>query len=141
MFSDDSELSDYNPFAGDSDDDEPPAPPKPDDAPAQKTKRNYFRNAKEEPAVTASVPLTMDPVLAASLRKVAALRDATKKEVLREATEKDVTGEEAQTKNPKAMGMSLGGAGGVYEFDDGDMEWEEEDSMPVGPKKKKRKEK
>ena len=145
MFSDDSELSDYNPFGQDSDDDDDDddddevseRPPKPEVTPSSKQadsakpKRNYFGDTKEPETATSAVPapLTMDPVLAASLRKVAQL--AERKEVLME---------EIQTK-PKPKGMSLGGSGGVYEFEEEDMNWEEEeeDGMQSAPKKKKQK--
>jgi hypothetical protein len=130
MFSDDSELSDYNPHPdSSSDEDEPPPPKSPQPTIETPVKRNYFGDSKPEEEKEEKKPLTMDPAMAALLRKAAALAD--KKGIPEEDAGKAAGGKR----------MGLGGTGGVYEFDevdewDGDLEEEELQS-----RKKRRKEK
>jgi hypothetical protein len=128
MFSDESELSEYNPYASDSDSDyklptNPPNPPQPP------TKRNYFGDTEEPVAEAPSGPLTMDPTIAAALRKAAALAD-------KRGIPEDVSKEE---KKKGLNRMNLGGADGVYEFDEDDTWDGEEEVEEVGKKKRKRK--
>ena len=128
MFSDESELSEYNPYdsASDSDNEPPTKQTKPSQPPA---KRNYFGD-KEAPAEqTPSGPVTMDPTIAAALRKVAALTD--KRTIPEEIVKED--------KKKVLNRMSLGGADGVYEFDEEDTWDAEEEVEEVGKKKRKRK--
>ena len=130
MFSDESELSDYNPYSSDSgsDSDSEPPPVK-DKKPTQlPTKRNYFGDTKTRPEEEASaVPLTMDPTIAAALRKVAALVD-------KRGIPAEVVKEETKGLNR----MSLSGADGVYEFDADDTWDGEEEDEEVGSKKKRK---
>jgi hypothetical protein len=128
MFSDESELSDYNPYDSysDSDNETPIKQTKPSQPPA---KQNYFGD-KETPAEeTPSGPVTMDPTIAAALRKVAALTD--KRTIPEEVLKED--------KKKVLNRMSLGGADGVYEFDEEDTWDAEEEVEEVGKKKRKRK--
>ena len=126
MFSDDSELSDYNPYTDDSDEEPPPTTTKPKEP---TVKRNYFANKSKETEITPSGPITLDPTIAAILRKAASLAD--KKGI----PEQD---KEEQTMKNK---MSLGGADGVYEFDEDDTWDGEEDDEIISSRKRKRKEK
>jgi hypothetical protein len=129
MFSDESDLSDYNPYGEDnSDEDEPHAKPEETQAPAPEAKRNYFGDKESKREVQPSAPITLDPTIAAALRKAKAL-----------AEKHDIPAEVMEKKKPK--GMSLGGMDGVYEFDEGIDAWDGEDEEEVGPKRKKRKEK
>jgi hypothetical protein len=124
MFSDDSELSDYNPHPDSSDEDKPTSPQPTAETPV---KRNYFGDSKSEEQEPEKKPLTMDPAMAAILRKAAALAD------------KRSIPEEGKAGGAKRMG--LGGSGGVYEFDEVD-EWDGDlEEEAVQSRKKRRKEK
>jgi hypothetical protein len=128
MFSDESELSEYNPYDSDSDNDNEP-PTKKTKPSRPPVKRNYFGD-KETPAEeTPSGPVTLDPMIAAALRKVAALTD--KRAIPEEIVKED--------KKKVLNRMSLGGADGVYEFDEEDTWDAEEEVEEVGKKKRKRK--
>ena len=126
MFSDESELSDYNPYADDSGDESPSTKPKTLEAAAAKPKPNYFVQSQEtEP--TPSHPITLDPKIAAALRKAASLADNR--------------GIPTQVQEETKMNrMSLGGMDGVYEFDEVDI-WDGEEDDEIGSKNRKRKEK
>ena len=126
MFSDESELSEYNPYDSDSDSDNE-KPTKETHPAVPLTKRNYFGDT-EKPMEEPSKPLTMDPTIAAALRKAAALTD-------KRGVPEEVVKEE---KKMALNRMSLGGSGGVYEFDEDDT-WDGEEEEEVGKKKRKRK--
>lgn len=131
MFSDESELSDYNPYADESDEEDEEAndkPPKSEDTATGK--RNYFGDKTTEPEDKPAGPITMDPLVAAALRKATAAATAAEKKEVMEVK-----------KETKSKGMSLGGAGGVYEFDEIDT-WDGEDDDEIGTtRKRKRKDK
>lgn len=141
MFSDESDLSDYNPYGDNSDDDsadqetKAPAAKEPSPPALSTGKRNYFGDKDTKEAVQASHPITMDPVVAAALRKAAALTEKSKAPHSAETEVKE---------KKKSNVMSLGGVDGVYEFDDGVDTWEGEldEEEDIGPsRKRKRKEK
>jgi len=136
MFSDESELSDYNPLDehsdSDSDSDAPRAKsPKPITSSTTPVKRNYFGDSAtsdHEPAKPTK-PVIMDPTMAALLRKAAAM-----------AEKHGVPDEPKEVPQSSVKRVALGGREGVYEFDeedtwDGDLD--EEDSTS---RKKRRKE-
>jgi hypothetical protein len=125
MFSDDSELSDYNPYTDDSDEEPPPITTKSKES---TVKRNYFDDKSKDAEPSPSGPITLDPTIAAALRKAASLAD---KRGIPEQVK-----EEETTKNR----MSLGGADGVYEFDEDDT-WDGEEDDEISSRKRKRKEK
>ena len=131
MFSDESELSDYNPYADESDEEDEEANGKTTKSEDIATgKRNYFGDKTTEPEDKPAGPITMDPLVAAALRKATAAAAAAEK--------KEVTEVKKET---KSKGMSLGGAGGVYEFDEIDT-WDGEDDDEIGTtRKRKRKDK
>jgi len=134
MFSDESDLSDYNPYGDDSDEDTP-APTKQalkePSEPVQSTgsKRNYFGDKDPEPEVKASHLITMDPVVAAALRKATAMAEKSKLP-------------EIVVKEKRSNQMSLGGVDGVYEFDEGvdtwDGELDEEEDVGLSRKRKRK---
>ena len=138
MFSDESELSDYNPYNehsdSDSDSDSPRSKsPDPTASSTTPVKRNYFGDSTisdtEPPKPTK--PLTMDPTMAALLRKAAALAD-----------KRGVPAEQKEEPQPSLKRVALGGSGRVYEFDeedtwDGDLD--EEDSTSRKKRRKERK--
>lgn len=166
MFSDDSDLSDYNPYGGgssDSESEEPnklapttttkepnlpptttkedianlprtpttephPLAPTTEPAPPAPSKRNYF-NDHSPPSngpAPSHHPITMDPVVAAALRKAAAQARAPQ--------------EQLQAGGKTRGAMSLAGRDGVYEFDEGVDMWEGEmgDEEDEGGSRKKR---
>ena len=129
MFSDESELSDYNPYNSDSDSDAPPFKSStPTASSTTPVKRNYFGDSaasdQEPPKPTKLV--TMDPAMAALLRKAAAL-----------AEKHGVPDEPKEDPQSSFKRVALGGSGGLYEFDEEDT-WDGDLDEDVSTSRKKR---
>ena len=132
MFSDESELSDYNPYGNDSDSEEEKSKEK-QMVPQKDAKRNYFNDGPSKGEVTTVVAPLMDPAIAAALRKATAAAAAAEKRV----TENRIAGVEEEKKPAR---MNLGGMDGVYEFDEVDT-WDgddEDDDIGTGKKRKRK---
>lgn len=126
MFSDESELSDYQPYSDNSDDEHAITNSKTTKPSSSSTKRDYFNDRDKEQESTSNGPMTFDPAIAAALRKAAAL-----------ASKRGLPEEDVQ-EGKKSTRMNLGGTDGVYEFDEDDAyDGEEEDEFAA--KKRKRK--
>jgi len=133
MFSDESELSDYNPYGNASDSEAEEEKQVKSTENVEPVKRNYFNDNPSETEVSTSAPVTMDPTIAAALRKATAAAAAAEKRV----SDQRMAGIEEEKKPGR---MSLGGMDGVYEFDEVDTwDGEDEEEEIGGSKKRKRK--